>query len=353
MEIAQQIVPREWDAFVETHPSGHILQTSGWGLLKEGFGWQARRVALQAEKQIVAGTQILLRRLPGGWKLAYVPKGPVVDLARPDLTQVLLDGVHAVCRAERAFVLKIEPDRPDSAAMAERMAGYGFVPSAHSIQPRRTILVDLTESEDEILMRMKSKTRYNIRLAGRKGVHIHSGDQKEIEVLNRLMAVTGERNEFGVHSATYYRRAYENLNPDDRARLWLATYEDRPLAAVFACACGQKAWYMYGASSNQHRELMAPYAVQWAAMQWAKERGCTTYDLWGIPDYEKSELEAQFTGRSDGLWGVYRHKRGYGGEIVRYAGAFDYVYSKLLYGLYQLLYKLRARSSQERPRTDP
>jgi lipid II:glycine glycyltransferase (peptidoglycan interpeptide bridge formation enzyme) len=98
---------------------------------------------------------------------------------------------------------------------------------------------------------------------------------------------------------------------------------------------------------------MAPYAVQWAAMQWAKERGCTTYDLWGIPDYEESELEAQFTGRSDGLWGVYRHKRGYGGKIVRYAGAFDYVYSKLLYGLYQLLYKLRARSSQERPRTDP
>lgn len=352
MEITEEITPREWDAFVETHPDSHILQTSGWGSLKGDFGWRPRRVALRAGGRIVAGAQILFRRLPGGWTLAYVPKGPVVDLARPDLVRPLLDDVHKVCRAERAFALKIEPDLPDSAAMAQRMAGYGFVRSAHAIQPRRTILVNLAESEDEIMMRMKSKTRYNIRLAGRKGVQVHSGEQNEIEVLNRLMAVTGERNEFGVHSTAYYARAYESLHPGNRARLWLAHYQDQPLAAVFACACGQKAWYMYGASGNQHRELMAPYAVQWAAMQWAKERGCTTYDLWGIPDYDEPELEAHFTERSDGLWGVYRHKRGYGGEIVRYAGAFDYAYSKPLYGLYQLFYKLRTRSFLERPRTN-
>jgi peptidoglycan pentaglycine glycine transferase (the first glycine) len=344
METTEEVAPREWDAFIEAHPAAHILQTSGWGLLKGGFGWKARRVALRSGGQLVAGAQILFRSVPGGWKLAYIPKGPAVDLARTDLAQPLLDGVHALCRAERAFVLKMEPDLPGVPALAQRVAGYGFVPSVHSIQPRRTILVGLQESEDEILMRMKSKTRYNIRLAGRKGVHVYAGEQDEIETLNRLMSVTGERNEFGVHSAAYYRRAYESLHAGDRARLWLAVYEGQPLAAVFACACGQKAWYMYGASSNQHRELMAPYAVQWAAMQWAKARGCTTYDLWGIPDYDEPELEAQFTERSDGLWGVYRHKRGYGGEVVRYAGAFDYVYSKPLYGLYQLLYKLRARS---------
>jgi peptidoglycan pentaglycine glycine transferase (the first glycine) len=352
MEITSEIAPQEWDRFVEAHPNGHILQTSGWGLLKGGFGWEPRRVAVRAEGQIMAGAQVLFRRLPGGWKLAYVPKGPVVDLARPDLVRILLDGVHEVCRAERAFALKIEPDLPASAALSQRMATLGFVPSVHSIQPRRTILVDLEKGEDEILMRMKSKTRYNIRLAGRKGVQVYPGGQQEVETLNRLMAVTGERNEFGVHSAAYYARAYESLGPGDRARLWLADYQDQPLAAVFACACGHKSWYMYGASSNQHRELMAPYAVQWAAMQWAKRRGCSTYDLWGIPDYEEPTLEAQFAERSDGLWGVYRHKRGYGGEIVRYAGAFDYVYLRSLYGLYQLLYRMRARWSQERPRAD-
>jgi lipid II:glycine glycyltransferase (peptidoglycan interpeptide bridge formation enzyme) len=203
-------------------------------------------------------------------------------------------------------------------------------------------LIDLSGSKDEILMRMKSKTRYNIRLAGRKGVEVHSRGPEDVEALNRLIGVTGERQEFGVHSEAYYRHAYESLVAAGQAQLFIAQHEDRPLAAVFACALGQKAWYMYGASSNQHRELMAPYAAQWAAIQWARERGCTTYDLWGIPDEEEETLEAQFTERSDGLWGVYRHKRGYGGQIVRYAGAFDYVYHKPLYAAYRVASKLRA-----------
>jgi peptidoglycan pentaglycine glycine transferase (the first glycine) len=342
MEITEQIAPAVWDRFIEAHPDGHILQTSGWGLLKGGFGWQPRRVAVWAAGQIVAGAQILFRRLPGGWRLAYVPKGPVVDRARPDLVQPLLDALHPICRAERAFALKIEPDLPDAASLSQELAGYGFHASGHSIQPRRTLLVDLAGSEDEILMRMKGKTRYNIRLAGRKGVEVRSSGPEDVATFNRLIGVTGERQEFGVHSAAYYRRAYESLVPTGQAQLFVAVYEGLPLAAVFACAAGIKSWYMYGASSNQHRELMAPYAVQWAAMQWARERGCVTYDLWGIPDEDEETLEAQFTERSDGLWGVYRHKRGYGGQVVRYAGAFDYVYHKPLYALYRLASNLRA-----------
>ena len=342
MEITKQIAPAEWDQFVEAHPHGHVLQTAGWGQLKGRFGWEPRRVAVQAAGQIVAGAQILFRRLPGGWHLAYVPKGPLVDLARPDLVGPLVDALHTMCEAERAFALKIEPDLAETPPLAQQLTGYGFLAGGHCIQPRRTILVDLAGSEDEVLMRMKSKTRYNIRLAGRKGVKVDKGGPEDIETFNRLIGVTGERQEFGVHSAAYYRLAYENLAPDGRAQLFFAIYEGLPLAAVFACAAGRKSWYMYGASSNQHRELMAPYAVQWAAMQWARERGCATYDLWGIPDEDEERLEAQFTGRSDGLWGVYRHKRGYGGQVVRYAGAFDYVYRKPLYALYRLASKLRA-----------
>ena len=342
METTEQTDPPEWDRFVEAHPNGHILQTSGWGLLKAAFGWEPRRVAVREDERIVSGAQILFRRMPGGWRLAYVPKGPVVDLARPDLFQPLLDVLHDVCRSERAFALKIEPDLPGSAWLSQQLSSHGFVASTHSIQPRRTILVDLADSEDEILMRMKSKTRYNIRLARRKGVDVYAGEQEDVAVFNRLIAVTGERDEFGVHSPAYYQRAYESLRLAGRAQLFVALYEDLPLAAVFACACGHKSWYMYGASSNQHREVMAPYAVQWAAMQWARERGCATYDLWGVPDEDERTLETEFTERSDGLWGVYRHKRGYGGQIVRYAGAFDYVYHKPIYALYRLAIVLRA-----------
>lgn len=342
MEITEQIDPAVWDRFVETHPEGHILQTAGWGQLKGDFGWVPHRVAVRSEGQIVAGAQVLFRPLPGGWRLAYVPKGPVVDLAQPDHVRPLLDALHAICRTQRAFALKIEPELEEPAPLAQRLANYAFRASEHTIQPRRTILVDLAGSEDEILRRMKSKTRYNIRLAGRKGVEVHTGGPEDVDTFNRLVGVTGERQEFGVHSAVYYRRAYESLVPAGQAQLFVARFEGQPLAAVFACAVGRKSWYMYGASSNQHRELMAPYAVQWAAMQWARERGCATYDLWGIPDEDEQTLEAQFTERSDGLWGVYRHKRGYGGQIVRYAGAFDYVYSRPLYALYRLATRLRA-----------
>jgi lipid II:glycine glycyltransferase (peptidoglycan interpeptide bridge formation enzyme) len=342
MEINGEVDPAAWDAFVAAHREGHILQASGWGRLKEGFGWEPQRLAVWTEGQIAAGAQILYRRLPGGWRLAYVPKGPVVDLARPDLVAPLLDAVHTACRARRAFALKIEPDLPDAPSLAERLAGIGFRPSEHTIQPRRTILIDLSGSEDEILMRMKSKTRYNIRLASRKGVEVRAGGPEAMATFNRLISVTGERQEFGTHSAAYYRRAYESLAPAGQAQLFVAQYEGEPLAAVFACALGRKAWYMYGASSNQHRELMAPYVVQWAAMQWARGRGCATYDLWGIPDEDEGVLEAQFTERSDGLWGVYRHKRGYGGQVTRYAGAFDYIYRMPLYALYRLASRLRA-----------
>jgi lipid II:glycine glycyltransferase (peptidoglycan interpeptide bridge formation enzyme) len=155
------------------------------------------------------------------------------------------------------------------------------------------------------------------------------------------MSVTGERDAFAVHSPAYYYQAYDSLTPGDRARLLIASYGGQPLAALLVCACGDKAWYMYGASSDAHRERMPAYALQWAAMRWAKARGCTTYDLWGIPDVDEDTLEAQFTTRSDGLWGVYRHKRGYGGEVVRYARAFDRVCSRPGHWVYRLGLRLR------------
>jgi lipid II:glycine glycyltransferase (peptidoglycan interpeptide bridge formation enzyme) len=158
------------------------------------------------------------------------------------------------------------------------------------------------------------------------------------------MALTGERNDFGVHTPDYYERAYALLAPAGMARLFLATYEDQPIAGVMVLLCGQKAWYMYGASGHEHRERMPNYALQWAAIRWARAQGCRTYDLYGIPDEDKVTLEAQFTERHDGLWGVYRFKRGFGGEIVRSVGAYDAVYNAPLYWLYHRALSLRALS---------
>jgi lipid II:glycine glycyltransferase (peptidoglycan interpeptide bridge formation enzyme) len=178
-------------------------------------------------------------------------------------------------------------------------------------------------------------------LSSRKGVHVHEGERADLDVFNRLMAITGQRDGFGVRSPAYYERACEIFCGADQARLFIATFEGQPLAGLLALACGPKSWYIAGASGNAHREKMPAYALQWAAIQWAKARGCTSYDLYGVPDEDEETLEAHFTERRDGLWGVYRFKRGFGGRLVRYVGPWDRVYNRPLYWLYHLALKLR------------
>jgi len=331
----------EWDAFVVAHPQSHMLQLSAWGKLKSEFGWEAARTVVRDRDTVVAGAQTLYRPLPLGYRIAYVPKGPLVDPTRTDACQALFDALHRQSRARKAILLKVEPDLVDTAG--PWWAGDGFSYSAQAIQPRRTILVDITGTQDDILSRMKSKTRYNIRVAERKGVQVCTGERSELETFSRLMVVTGQRDAFGTHSAAYYDRAYALFAPGGRVRLFLAWYEGQPIAGLMAFVCGPRAWYMYGASANEHRDKMPNYALQWAAICWAKSCDCHTYDLWGVPDEEEATLEAQFAEREDGLWGVYRFKRGFGGRLVRYVGALDYVYNRPACFLYRLALRFRAR----------
>lgn len=284
---------------------------------------------------------MLFRRLPLGWTIAYVPKGPLIDAGCRGAGESLFSALHHLCRRRRALMLKVEPDWLEGDPMVNTLAGYGFVPSPQTVQPRRTVLIDVTSDQEEMLSRLKSKTRYNIRLAERKGVTIQIGSRENVTAFNRLMAVTGERDGFGVHSPEYYAQAYDLFAGQDMARLLIARYEGQPIGAVMALACGSKAWNMYSASGNEHREKMPNYALQWAAMLWAQERGCHSYDLWGVPDQPEEVLEAQFTDRSDGMWGLYRFKRGFGGQLVRYVGAFDFIYDRALYRLYSLALRLR------------
>ena len=345
VHLVSEIDEEDWNSFVIASPRGHILQSSQWGQLKEQFGWQVARVAIEGKGQWLAGAQVLFRPAPLGLRtIAYVPKGPIANWTDKEVTEVLLEALHRLCRQRRAIFLKIEPDVPDDPALARRLTELGFRPSPQAIQPRCTILLDLTPDPEDILAHMKSKTRYNIRLAARRGVTVREGTAEDLPEFYRLMQITSKRDGFGIHSKSYYETAHHLFVPQGLARLFLATYEDKMLAGIMVFALGQRAWYMYGASSNERRNLMPNHLLQWEAIRWAKERGCLTYDLWGIPDEEEEVLEREFTKRSDGLWGVYRFKRGFGGQVVHYLGAYDHVYSPSLYWLYNKLVTWRARS---------
>ncbi len=321
-----------WREFLAGYPQAHIMQTPAWGELKSSFGWKPVWII-----QGSLGVQVLFQDLPLSYRVAYIPRGPVAPpgspVDQPDWTD-FQEELDWVCRERKAVFLKVEPDGWEG----NLPVFPGYQPSIHSIQPPRTILVSLEGTEEQILGRMKSKTRYNIRLAARKGVSVRL--ITDVEPFYSLLEGTAERAEFGIHTREYYRRAYELFQAEGECALFLAEYEGVGLASIMVFTRGERSWYFYGASSRLHHELMAPYLVQWEALRWVKGRGCTSYDLWGVPDEDLETLEAGFSRRSDGLWGVYRFKRGFGGRLLRSPGPWDRVYRPGLYGLYLLRNRL-------------
>ncbi len=327
----------EWDTFLKAYPDAHLLQTTAWGELKSNFGWTVVRVAVHNSdpdhSPEAAGAQILFRHFPLGFSLAYIPKGPLGNQ-----WQALWPEIDRACRKKRAIFLKVEPDiwtqlNTDQPEAKNSLPPAGFRLSPHAIQPPRTLLVDLNGDDERILGHMKQKTRYNIKLAQKKGVIVHPS--ADLETFYRLMQVTGGRDHFGVHNLKYYQKAYELFHSRGDCELLMAEFQGEALAGLMVFAYGYRAYYLYGASSSDHRDRMPTYLLQWEAMRWARARGCRKYDLWGVPDENEDILEAGFTERSDGLWGVYRFKRGFGGQLVRAAGPWDRVYQPLLYALYQ------------------
>lgn len=312
----------EWKRTVEKHPEAHILQTAEWGELKSSFGWKPYRISASN-----CSAQILFKPLPGGLSVGYIPKGP---LGIPD--NEFWNELIQLGKKQRAIMIKIETDASegDDTPLLFDDALVNLVPTK-SIQPGQTIIIDISGEEKDILDRMKQKTRYNIHLAEKKDIRVESSN--DIKSFYEMMIKTGGRDGFGIHTFDYYQKAFNMFSPTGKCLLMMARYNDLDLAGLMLFKSDKRCWYFYGASTDLERNRMPVYLLQWEAIRWAKAQGCTTYDLWGIPDHPEAVLEAEFMERSEGLWGVYRFKRGFGGRIVRSAQTKDLVLQPLLYKL--------------------
>jgi lipid II:glycine glycyltransferase (peptidoglycan interpeptide bridge formation enzyme) len=330
-----------WDAFVAAHPLGHLLQSYAWGKLKSAFGWEALRLALLDGGRIRAAAQVLVRRVAGA-ALAYVPRGPVVDWADGAAVAFLLEAVARACRERGAIFLKIEPNLPDDPAWHERLLTLGFRPS-QTVQPRTSVVVGVDADDETLLGRMKLKTRYNVRLASRRGVTVRPGtDREDLVLFHNILLETAQRHEFNVHTLAYYQEAHRLLHSDGRGVILFAEREGQVLAAHWVSAFGPEAINLYAASRSEGQRHRPTYLLQFEAIRWARDHGCTRYDLWGgIPEglTEDQEEEGESEGAEPaGMAGVASFKLGFCGRLgrpIRLVGAYDYPYRSWLYFMYR------------------
>jgi len=319
-----------WNRALSQLPQPHALQTWEWGAFKSRHGWETTRFLWQEGDKPRAAASVLRRRLgPLGLGISYVPKGPALDYDDEPLLKHVLDDLEGLARRARSLFIKIDPDVEADAAQGEAVTseletrGWRF--SEDQIQFRNTMVIDLTPELDDLLMAMKSKWRYNVRLAKRKGVSIREGGLEDLGLLYEMYAETAERNAFIIRPRAYYEDAWRTFIEAGRAQPFIAEVEGEPVAMVILFHFEDRAWYMYGASRTVHRDKMPNHRLQWRAMDWAKAQGCTVYDMWGAPD----ELD-----ESDPMWGVYRFKKGFGSRFRAHIGAWDFPASPVGYWLY-------------------
>ena len=291
-----------------------VLQRYPWGAFKEQHGWQVVRDAGDG-----FAVQILLKR-KFGVTIGYVPRGPAVDWSDTASVSACLRALMNLCKQEGVALALIEPDAMLPADF--NLPRYGLSPSNLSVQPLRTITVRCDRDDDTLLAAMKQKTRYNVRLAAKRGVTVRQGSMDDLPDFWALLQTTATRDAFGVHTLDYYADLLRFFPPPDHGALLCAEYGGEIVAAAILLRGGPHAIYLAGASSDTHREHMPTYALQYAALQWARDAGCTHYDLWGIPptDAPPDAVQGEQQNVRDGLWGVYRFKQGFGGDVVSYPG---------------------------------
>ncbi|MBN1685301.1 MAG: peptidoglycan bridge formation glycyltransferase FemA/FemB family protein [Spirochaetales bacterium] len=328
----------------------NLLQSPYWAGLKQRFGSLALGFHIIGESSTVTsaltGRQtdrfpllVLLRKLPvpGGASIGYVPHGPDIEPGveeRQVFLQGLAEELKPMLPSGCVFLRFDLPWRIDRPQERETLLDAPFRKAAVDIQVPDTVVVDLTGGEDEILSRMKPKTRYNIRLSGRKGVTVRIGDRGDLKLWYELAKETAERDRITLHAESYFAGLFEEgeQHTDVDVVPFFASVAGETVAAIIISICGSRCIYHFGASRSTGRNFMPTYALQWEAMKYAKAAGCGTYDLLGIPPSEDPRHP---------LHGLYRVKTGFGGEIVHRAGCWDYPVKPTAYGAYRIAEKAR------------
>ena len=317
----------EFEAFVQSHPKGHFAQSSLWAKQKPAWSWKAV-ICRDETGKIKGALSFLIRKMPViHKKMMYACRGPVCDLDDRETFHELMEAGKEIAKEEKAYVIKIDPDVPsDHTDFAEMLEEEGFKTrntgkNFESVQPRYVFRLNVeNRTEEEVMADFHQKWRYNIRLAARKVVEVRICFKEMVPAFSKIMVETGVRDNFATRPPEYFSSMLDNFGDD--CRLYMAFYEGEPIAGTLAIHYGDKVWYLYGASSNEHRNLMPNYLLQWRMIQWAIQCHCRIYDFRGVSG-DISEDNPHY--------GLYRFKKGFGGDFTEFVGEYDYVHNKLAY----------------------
>ena len=312
--------PKEWNTLIQDAPGGgHVFQSHAWGEFKKKLGWTPVKIVMERDGETVGAGQFLLyNTAPVPGKLMYAPKGPWLPWEDEEAVRTFFKEVGSIAAEKGVHTIKVEPEVLEEQEGTKKvLRELGFEKFRWDLNFKTTMVLDLAPSEEDLMASMKKDTRYGVRRASREGIEVvEDNSEAGIEDFWKMFEVTAERNGFWYRPHEYQVPMWRAMIEARQARLFFADHEGDRLAGMFLSNLGGKCWYSYGASTNEKRNLNPTYLLQWEAMRWAKERGITYYDMVSIPSPDELHKEHP-------LYGAYKFKAGFGGEIRDFLGCLD------------------------------
>lgn len=337
LNIENKKEQEEYKKFIEGHERCNFQQSLEWGKVKSF--WKNEVVLAEDEKgNIIGSLSILIRKIPIFGYLMYSSRGPICNIHNEEVLKQLTEGAKTLAQKYHAMVLKIEPDiKSDDTEFRKivKKLGYRIKDDAKDfrdeIQPRYVFRLPIKgKTEDEIFAQFHSKTRYNVRLATKKGVTVKEGSKEDLKDFHKIMVETGARDGFIIRPLEYFEKMYDELAPE-HMKVLMAYYEEKPISGVIPIMYGNKTWYLYGASSNKYRNVMPNYLLQWEMIKIAIKRQDDIFDLRGVSGVV-DENHPQY--------GLYRFKKGFGAEFTEFIGEIYIPYKSVKYKIYKFSEKI-------------
>lgn len=326
MEFLTPETMNEFENYMMTHPNGSFMQSTKWAIVKHTWD-SAGVISRDADGKIKGAVHIIYQTVPVfGTRFMYAPRGPICDFSDRETLADLTDGIRQLGEKLNAHSFKCDPDflaSDEEYIEMFRALGYEYFKGGlnfETIQPRFNYRLFLNgRNEEQLFANLTQKTRYNCRLAMKKGVEIRVCGKEMLDEFVRLMSVTGERDGFNVRPKWYFEKFLDAHG--ENVRLYMAFYEGKAVSGAITTRYAGKTCYVYGASDNANRNVMPNYLIQWEMIKWAIEGGCSVYDFQGVSG-DLSE--------DNPLYGLYRFKRGFNGDLVELAGEFEIVFKPVV-----------------------